>query len=461
MNRLILLVIIVAFTLGCKKDQFINDGNATTTLSTDSIRFDTVFTSAGSITRSLKIFNLNDQKILINSIRLAGGTNSPFKININGQAATQEQHIELPAGDSMYVFVQVSIDPTNATNAFIESDSIEISCNGNLQWVQLEAYGQNAHFLSNHSIATHENWNNDIPYVLSGELNVRENASLTIQKGVRIYMHGDASIRVNGSLAILGESGDSNKVIITNDRLDVPYNALPGSWGGIIFESNSSANQVNWAIIRNAVNAISLQGDTNDYHLSLRNSIIENSSGRAVSSNGSSFYAENCLLSNNGQALGIENGGKYHLVHCTLASYSTVLIQHKEPLVFISDSFEAAGQSQSFPTNALFENCIVWGDEGMNGNEVYAARNGSFDFQVKFEQSIIRTDGLDPLLEFQNCFLNMDPFFLNTDGSTGEFNFHLTEQSPAINNGIQTAVLTDLDNRQRSVPDLGSYEFAP
>ena len=119
MNRLILLLIIVVFTPGCKKDQFIYDGNATTLLSADSIRFDTVFTSAGSITRSLKIFNLNDQKILINSIRLAGGTNSPFKININGQAATQEQNIDLPAGDSMYVFVQVSIDPTNATNPFI------------------------------------------------------------------------------------------------------------------------------------------------------------------------------------------------------------------------------------------------------------------------------------------------------------------------------------------------------
>jgi hypothetical protein len=462
MNRLILLLAIVSFAFGCNKDQFINDGNSSMTLSSDSIRFDTVFTSVGSITKSIKIFNLNDQMLLISSIRLAGGSNSAFNININGQASTQEQQIELPPGDSIYVFVRVSIDPSNATNPFIVSDSIEISCNGNLQWVQLEAYGQNAHFLNNHSVTSDENWVNDLPYVVSGSLNVQENVSLTIHKGVRIYMHGNASIRVQGSLSILGESGDSNKVVITNDRLDAPYNALPGAWTGLEFDPTSVNNEINWAVIRNAVNGISLKQDQgNDYQLSMRNSIIENTSGKAIASNGSSVYAENCLMSNNGQALRIENGGKHHLVHCTLASYSTMLVQHEQPLVFISDSFEDGGQTISFPTNALFENCIVWGDDGAQGNEVITDQKGTSNFLVQFTNSIIKTNNPDALQQFENCYLNVDPVFLNTDAAFGAFNFRLADQSPAIDNGIHTAVLRDLDNNNRSLPDVGCYEFVP
>src|SRR6476620_8334699 len=254
MNRLILFLILASFATGCKKDQFIYDSSAYTTLSADNVRFDTVFSSAGSITKSLKIFNLNDQKLLINTIQLAGGPRSPFKININRQPGIQQLQIELPAGDSIYVFVQVTIDPTNDRNPFIVSDSIQISCNGNVQWIQLEAYGQNAHFLNNYSITTNESWLNDLPYIISGELNVEESGSLTIQKGVRVYAHSNAAIRVHGSLSVMGESGDINKVVFTNDRLDLPYNSLPGSWQGIIFESNSSGNNLNWAIIKNAIN---------------------------------------------------------------------------------------------------------------------------------------------------------------------------------------------------------------
>ncbi|HSB91741.1 MAG TPA: hypothetical protein VLC28_01430, partial [Flavitalea sp.] len=100
MNRLILLLLMAILAFGCEKNQVIYDSSSSTTLSADTIRFDTVFTTAGSITKTLKIFNLNDQKLLISSIRLAGGSNSPFKININGQVTTQELQVELPAGDS-------------------------------------------------------------------------------------------------------------------------------------------------------------------------------------------------------------------------------------------------------------------------------------------------------------------------------------------------------------------------
>src|SRR5690606_20373949 len=95
--------------------------------STDTISFDTVFTTVGSVTRSFKIFNNNDQKLLLSDVLLAGGTTSPFKINIDGVSSNHVKNIELRPNDSLYVFVQVNIDPSSNQNPFILKDSIEIN----------------------------------------------------------------------------------------------------------------------------------------------------------------------------------------------------------------------------------------------------------------------------------------------------------------------------------------------
>src|SRR6185295_18521940 len=131
----------------CKKDSFITSPQAILGLSTDSLTFDTVFTSAGSITKSFKILNLNNQKLQLSKIKLLGGASSSFKINVDGTAATEVNNIDIEADDSLYVFVQVNIDPNAGNLPFIISDSILINYNGNDEFVKLQAYGQNAVFL--------------------------------------------------------------------------------------------------------------------------------------------------------------------------------------------------------------------------------------------------------------------------------------------------------------------------
>ena len=124
----------------CKKDSFIISQNAQLSTSIDSLKYDTVFTSIGSITQSFKISNLNNQKLLLNTVKLMNGTSSSFKININGSPATEVNNIEIAANDSIYVFVTAKIDPTLSNLPFIVKDSILISFNGNKRFVQLEAY---------------------------------------------------------------------------------------------------------------------------------------------------------------------------------------------------------------------------------------------------------------------------------------------------------------------------------
>ena len=42
----------------------------TLSFSTDTLKFDTVFTSLGSVTRSFKIYNTNNKRVKINQIKL-------------------------------------------------------------------------------------------------------------------------------------------------------------------------------------------------------------------------------------------------------------------------------------------------------------------------------------------------------------------------------------------------------
>ena len=142
------LFLVSAIIFSCKKESFITSPQAKLNTSTDTLFYDTVFTSVGSITQSFKIFNGNSQKLRLSQVKLSGGTSSVFKMNVDGTAAAEVDNVEINANDSIYVFVQVNINPTAANLPFILRDSILISYNGNQKFVQLQAYGQNAIFLN-------------------------------------------------------------------------------------------------------------------------------------------------------------------------------------------------------------------------------------------------------------------------------------------------------------------------
>mgnify|MGYP003492932787 FL=1 len=169
MKRLIyflLLLFLLKGVISCKKQTFITDKNTALTITADTLRFDTVFTSVGSVTQYFTIINSNSQKLQLSSIKLMGGNSSAYKINVDGNAVAEISNVEMNAGDSIYVFVSVTIDPSLTDLPFIVQDSIQINFNGNQKYVQLEAYGQNAHFLRSHYINTDTTWSNDLPYVI-------------------------------------------------------------------------------------------------------------------------------------------------------------------------------------------------------------------------------------------------------------------------------------------------------
>jgi hypothetical protein len=468
MNKIIrpLIGILFLFQLSfsaCKKDHFITSSEATMTITADTIRFDTLFTSATSITQSFKIINDNDQKIQLSVIQLMGGSNSFFKININGLSSTEARNIELAAHDSMYIFVLVNIDTTNSHLPFIVRDSILINYNGNNEYVQLEAYGQNAHFLRNQKISGNVTWTDDLPYVILEKLQIDSTAILNIENGCKIYSHADAPILVDGTLKINGLK--NKEVIFAGDRLDEYYRDLPASWPGIYFNSSSKDNEITYAIFKNANKAINVYLPSVNIHpkLILHQCIIDNALVSGIYSENSSIQADNTLISNCGTNINIESGGEYNFTNCTAVSYSTIYVPHINPLLQISNLSLQNGIYVTADIHAVFKNCIIWDEGGVGSDEVLVSKDDNHVFDVSFENCLLKNEGNPSSCNIVSSLLNIDPLFDSIDVFHNYFDFNITKDntSAVIDNGTMTSFNRDLNDNTRLsglATDIGCYE---
>jgi hypothetical protein len=190
-------------------------------------------------------------------------------------------------------------------------DSIRINYNGIDQYIQLTAWIQNAHFIKNQVIQGNITWPNDLPYVIYGSLQIDSAASLTIEAGTHIYIHADAPIFVDGSLLVMGDSLENQRVYFTGDRLDKPYNTYPGAWPGIYFRKSSKNNVLNYGVFQNGNQTIIAEGPGQDPNpkLVLNQCIINNSLAEGILGIQTSIRAVNCLISNCGQNIVIGLGG--------------------------------------------------------------------------------------------------------------------------------------------------------
>ncbi|MCU7551629.1 hypothetical protein OCK74_21090 [Chitinophagaceae bacterium LB-8] len=458
--RITAFIIFALLLFSCKKESFTDSPDARLTVFTDTVQFDTVFTTTGSVTKFFKIFNTNDEGLHIASVVLKGGQASPFLINVNGKVGPIVNGLDIAANDSAYVFVTVNVDPSSANMPFVVRDSIEISCNGNQQLVQLEAYGQNAHFLRNHLITGNEVWQADLPYVILGVLEVAAGGQLTIERGCKVYAHADAALLIKGTLSVNGK--DTARVIFTGDRLDDPYKDFPASWPGIIFTKESKDNRIDYALIKNAYQGIVVaeQSSNNNPKLLLNETIIDNAYDAGLLAGNTSITARNLLISNCSNNLLLVGGGQYQFTHCTIASYYNGFIAHNTPVLQVQNFFQQNGLTFTGNLNAVFRNCIFWGQDGSIEDEVIVKKEGNTTFSVLFDHVLWKVKNTPQNVTIQEAINNQSPEFVTIDAEKNVFDFRLKENSPALNKGIPANVTIDLDGKPRPVgiPDLGSYE---
>ncbi len=452
----------------CKKDKFLTTGGDLK-FSLDTLSFDTVFTTLGSFTAQVKIYNPQNQKITISSVRLEGTNASFFHLNVNGVQGNEVKNIEVAAKDSIYVFATVKVDPNGSNNPFVVEANIKATLNGKDFSLPLLAYGQDAHYIYGDSIGVNTTWLTDKPYVIIHSVLVGPSATLTIPSKCRIYLHADSRIYVDGTMHVDGTKQDS--VVFQGDRLDrayFGYEGYPGEWGGIYYSPKSHDNYLKYAILKNCGGstgyglpaAIWATPDTiNDgqYQLRLYNTIIENSIGYGILSFSSTIRAENCLINTCGaQALATFEGGQYDFLHCDLVTYGTTKVSHtNEPTVAlinyrdISDVQYVAG-----PLVANFTNCVVWGSLD---NEFFANKRSGADYTVTMNNCLLKSkDTIPSYVTLNSCIINQDPMF----NDYTKWDYHPKTGSPLIDKGATTSINTDLDDKGRvGTPDIGCYEF--
>jgi hypothetical protein len=458
LRNLSLISILVLIFLSCKKESFTNNRDAILRTDVDTLHFDTLFTTTGSTSQVFKIFNPNNKGIKLNSVRLAGGSASPFHINVDGTTGPEANNIEIAAGDSAYVFVTLKIDPSATPLPFLVQDSVQLNYNGNTSWVQLDAYGRNAHFLKNSNITTNTTWTNDLPYVILGNLTVSTGITLSIEEGCQVFMHANAPFIVNGTLRVNGDKYDSTRVIFTGDRLDAPYRDFPASFPGLIFTETSTNNIINYGIIKNAYQGIVAVETDGSTKITLNQTIIDNAYDAGIFGIHTSIKAQNLLISNCGKNILLVKGGSYDFTHCTVASYSNNFIQHKEPLAILTDYLKENNSLTIQPLNAQFTNCIFWAQSGgLVKNEILIDKQGN-NAAVNFNNVLCPSVPINSIVS--GNIITDDPLFENIRASENLYNFRLKENSPAINKGSDAGVSNDLDGKPRPVglPDLGAYE---
>lgn len=444
--------------------------------STDTLMFDTIFTTVGSITRNFTVYNPSSDPMKVD-VYLAGNSQSYYSINVNGKAGYEFHDVEIPAHDSIFVFVKVNINPTNQNTPYLVTDSVLFCSESRRQAVQLVAFGQDAHFIipdhNNGSmpyrIVAHEHehthWTNDKPWVIYGWAVVDSLGSLTIDPGTRVYFHKGGGLWVfrYGHINVNGTTDEP--VLFRGDRLESFYDSDYAQWDRIYINEGNTDNVINNAIITNA--AIGLQVSSLEEYLGnktiVNNTVIQNNSSYGVLGWAANLEMNNCQISNNGSYSLLMQVGNYKLNHVTVGNYYSGTPARKSPAVIIGNNYEmqeydANGEVVYVKvigdTKLECNNCIFYGNAD---NEFAVSKASGASLEYILHNCIVKRDSL--LNEhYLNC-INVDPQFVSSYGQ----DYNLKAESPAIDRGVgNLGITTDLLGRLRNgLPDIGAFEYYP
>ncbi len=479
MKRFFLLIAVGLMLLcACRKENVIStDPHHKLVFSVDTVMFDTVFTSLGSSTHQLMVYNPYKEDLNISEVRLMGGAQSRFKLNFDGEAGTEFHDKIVPANDSLFTFLNVTIDPTDGALPFVVEDSLMFVTNGNTQMIKLVAWGQNAHYIvADQQISgfpkfkivadsletTH--WYNDLPYVIYGYALVNSYGTLHIHEGTHVYVHGGGGIWSWSDGQLIVEGTTENPVVIQGDRLEPFFKDQPGQWDRIwLMDARPGADHIiNHAVIRNAYIGIQAESFIHATQAALRinNTVIENHTGMGVYSVLYAVEANNTLIDNCGNyAFAVVEGGDFLLRHCTIGNYWWQA-PRTTASVFLSNYVDQDGERYEFPFHWEMYNSIVYGTQEEELGTSLSAET-EVDTTYLFDHCLMRTTQFGPSTPgFNVCIFNQDPLFVNDR----TFDFHLSDAlSPAVGAGspvVAAEVPYDLEGINRTgTPDLGVYQL--
>lgn len=466
------IVLIGWGTVSCNKNRLLTNSSDKLSFSQTQVLFDTVFTTIGSTFQYFTVHNKHNQPIKISSINLVGSYTSPFKINVDGVAGSSFTNIVIPANDSIFVFVTVTLNPNNKNNPLVIEDSLQFITNGNNQYVDLVAWGQDAYFYRPNIfpasgpaysvVGCNSIWKNDKPHVIFGYL--VDTCNLTMEPGTEVYMHGNATLFVNSGASLTISGSQSSPVVIQGDRLEPAYQTVPGQWGEIWLSAGSINNNISWAIIKNGT--VGIECDTvgnSKPTLILNHTIIKSMSNIGLLGQGSHIRGYDDLIADcQNYCLDLSLGGNYTFIQSTFANYWSYSQRQTTTLLVDNWYQDIYGNYQSRPLDsAFFGNCIVWGSL-TEELQLDSSHGGIQPFKFKFENCDLLTKQNTSIKYHYDSIYSTPPPFTST--STDDYSLPKTGVLAGGNPGFcsyQTSIpngYEDLNGTIFNCPaNLGAY----
>lgn len=466
------IILMSVLFVACYEDAgFSSSPSLRLAFSVDTVSFDTIFTDRVSPSAMFVVHNRNKNSLRINEVRLGSGGESGFNVLVDGQYGTVMRDLEIRAKDSLFVVASVKLEKNGLNVPFKVKDSLIFTLESGVeQKVFLVAHGRDVVFMYGDSIISDKTFAAG-HYVIYDSLTVAKDVVLNIEKGATFYFHDKACLKVRGTLNIKGDY--DSPVVFRGDRTDnlfsyLPYDRVPGKWGGVLIDSTSNGNVIEHCDIHGAEFGIKVEkGDTTVQRLTISSSKLQNFTGNALETYVAHVSVENSLIANaQGNCVKVV-GGDVSFIHCTIANF--YVWKQRDVALALHNSFEG----EPMPLyGASFKNCVITGtkDDEVMGYFTEYDETVPNSINYYFENSLINTvDTQDEY--FVNVIYDrpdIPPFakehFTKIDNEVFDYDFHLTEISTA--RGVATDAFIDvlpcdLDGavRKADVVDAGCYQF--
>ncbi|MFY9242761.1 MAG: hypothetical protein WAO74_07015 [Polaribacter sp.] len=479
----------------CRKDFSTIPSFGSLEFSKDTVFLDTVFTNIGSATYNLKVYNRGNNAITIPRISLENGTSSNYRLNVDGIPGKEFNDIDILAKDSIFVFVETTIDFNSVTNP-LYTDRILFDTGTNQQDVDLVTLVQDAHFIfpgkdpitmkidsltfdgqpttiKGRFLTDAElTITNTKPTVIYGYAAVAANKTLNINAGAKIYFHNNSGLIIDDKATLKVNGTLSEKVVFEGDRLENGFSKVPGQWGTIWMRAGSKENEIYHAQIKNGIIGILVDsiGAGSNPTLKLQNTEIYNHSNFGILARETNIEAHNIVVGSAGQAsLAATVGGTYNFTHSTFANFWNNGIRQL-PAVLVNNFFvyNDVNSNEITETRELkaanFTNCIF---DGNNNIEFLLDKVNGSNFNYNISNCIISftdsSNSFDGVLEvdfnnnpnYQNNIINGITDFRNTQNE----DFIIGENSEAVNKAKATSFSQDILGVDRTTnPDIGAYQ---
>jgi hypothetical protein len=502
--KIICLLIAIGLTKACDYDlSFSPAQTQDIRFSSDTVYLDTIFTSIGSSTYNLRIYNQADHNIKIGSICLDQGSDSQFRLNVDGMHGQDFNDIEVLANDSIYVFIETTVDIKDyAANApeflyndqlLVDEQTVELITlvkdaiflypkreDGFKEMIPLgtdeegNAFGIEGFYLEDNELI----FTNERPYVIYGYAGVPSEKTVRFEAGARIHFHDNSGLIAaeSSSVHVLGEqSADAEmqegEVIFEGDRLEPFFENIPGQWGAIWLTAGSTNHIFRHATIKNASVGILMDynDETENPTLVLEQTQIHNSSAVGLWAKTGHVRAVNSIFGNAGNASFFGNiGGSYEFTHCTFANYWNHSFR-STPAVILNDYVQIS-ETEDFIVpleKAVFANCIIDGNQTV---EFSVEQKGDKELSFSIDHTALRFSPEDETI-FENPYYDFSSsslypkLILNKQTafhqpSTNDF--RISQESEVIGLGKSThaaSVPVDLNGVDRTnLPDLGAFQ---